>query len=146
MVREQESERADNEGEEDVLDDDIKDILTDLKSPNSDCEKKCEIMDQLVKHVISEELDYEQCSALASNLAEILQDQFEGRIFPDTPTEESIEDRIGKPLFVVFRALCEMTDSDPHRVHILMLLAELYTLQPRLGKLSFLVLGFCWLR
>ena len=91
-------------------------------------------MDQLVKHVISEELDYEQCSALASSLAEILQDQFEGRIFPDNPTEESIEDSIGKPLFVLFRALCEMTDSDPHRGHILMLLAELYTLQPRIGK------------
>lgn len=135
MVKaEQETERGENEDEEDVLDDDIKDILNELKSPNSDCEKKCEIMDQLVKHVISEELDYEQCSALASNLAEILQDQFEGRIFPETPTEESIEDSIGKPLFVVFRALCEMTDSDPHRVHILMLLAELYTLQPRLGK------------
>ena len=132
---EQETERGENEDEEDVLDDDIKDILKDLKSPNSDCEKKCEIMDQLVKHVISEELDYEQCSTLASNLAEILQDQFEGRIFPETPTEESIEDSIGKPLFVVFRALCEMTDSDPHRVHILMLLAELYTLQPRLGKI-----------
>ena len=93
-------------------------------------------MDQLVKHVISEELDYEQCSALASNLADILQDQFEGRIFPENPTEEAIEDSIGKPLFVVFRALCEMTDSDPHRVHILKLLAELYTLQPRLGKLD----------
>ena len=85
---------------------------------------------------VDEELDYEQCSALASNLAEILQEQFEGRIFPETPTEESIEDSIGKPLFVVFRALCEMTDSDPHRVHILQLLAELYTLQPRLGKLD----------
>ena len=128
---EAESER-DNDNEE-VLDEDIKDILNDLKSPGSDCEKKCEIMDQLVKHVISEKLDYEQCSALASSLAEILQDQFEGRIFPETPTEESIEDSIGKPLFVVFRALCEMTDSDPHRGHILMLLAELYTLQPRIG-------------
>ena len=132
----QQIKREENDDDEDVLDDDIKDILNDLKSPNSDCEKKCEIMDQLVKHVISEELDYEQCSALASNLAEILQEQFEGRIFPETPTEESIEDSIGKPLFVVFRALCEMTDSDPHRVHILQLLAELYTLQPRLGKLD----------
>ena len=127
--------KQDNDEEDDgVLDDDIKDILNDLKSPAADCEKKCEIMDQLVKHVISEELDYEQCSALASNLAEILQEQFEGQIFPEIPTEESVEDSIGKPLFVIFRALYEMTDSDSHRVHILQLLAELYTLQPRLGK------------
>ena len=133
---EAESEKEENDAEEDVLDEDVKDILNDLKSPNSDCERKCEVMDQLVKHVISEELDYEQCSALASNLADILQDQFEGRIFPENPTEEAIEDSIGKPLFVVFRALCEMTDSDPHRVHILKLLAELYTLQPRLGQLD----------
>ena len=129
--QETESERENDNDE--ILDEDIKDILNDLKSPGSDCEKKCEIMDQLVKHVISEELDYEQCSALASSLAEILQDQFEGRIFPESPSEESIEDSIGKPLFVLFRALCEMTDSDPHRGHILMLLAELYTLQPRIG-------------
>ena len=129
-----EGERRENEEEEDVLDADIKDILKDLNNPNSDCEKKCEIMEQLVKHVISEELNYEQCSALASNLADILQDQFEGRIFPETPSAEAIEDSIGRPLFVVFRALCEMTDSDPHRVHILKLLAELYTLQPRVGE------------
>ena len=137
IKQEPESERENDNDE--VLDEDIKDILNDLKSPESDCEKKCEIMDQLVKHVISEELDYEQCSALASSLAEILQDQFEGRIFPDNPTEESIEDSIGKPLFVLFRALCEMTDSDPHRGHILMLLAELYTLQPRIGMYC-----LCW--
>ena len=121
-------------GGEDDLDDDLKEILNDFKNSQDEGESQCEIMDQLVKHVISEELDYVQCSALASSLAEVLQDQFEGRIFPaDNPTEDAIEDSIGKPLFVIFRALCEMTDSDQHRVHLLQLLAELYTLQPRVG-------------
>lgn len=46
---------------------------------------------------------------------------------------ESIEDSIGKPLFVAFRALVEMADSDPHRGQLLQLLAELYALQPRVG-------------
>ncbi len=90
-------------------------------------------MEQLVKHITSEDFSYDQCSLAASHLSEILQEQFEGRIFPSDPTPESIEDSIGKPLFVAFRALVEMSDSDPHRCHILQLLAELYALQPRVG-------------
>jgi hypothetical protein len=116
----------------DVLDDEAKVLLQTLRE-QEDGESRCEIMEQLVKHITSEEFSFEQCSLAASHLSEILQEQFEGRIFPTDPTPESIEDSIGKPLFVAFRALVEMSDSDPHRGHILQLLAELYTLQPRVG-------------
>jgi len=90
-------------------------------------------MEQLVKHITSEEFSYDQCGPVASHLSEILQQQFEGKIFPMDPTPESIEDSIGKPLFVAFRALVEMADSEPHRGQLLQLLAELYALQPRVG-------------
>ena len=86
-------------------------------------DEQCEIMDQLVKEYGSSDGGYVQCKALASALADLLQDQFEGKIFPSevinsggqNSIEEAVEDSIGKPLFVIFRALCEMTDSDPHR-------------------------------
>jgi len=90
-------------------------------------------MEQLVKYITSEEFSFDQCSLVAKQLSDILKEQFEGKIFPSDPTPDTIEDSIGTPLFVAFRALVEMADSDPHRGHILQLLAELYTHQPRVG-------------
>ena len=99
-------------------------LTTHIHSPFSGTEdEQCEIMDQLVKEYGSSDGGYVQCKALASALADLLQDQFEGKIFPSevintggqNSIEEAVEDSIGKPLFVIFRALCEMTDSDPHR-------------------------------
>ncbi|XP_059094410.1 integrator complex subunit 3-like [Tigriopus californicus] len=113
------------------LDDDIKETLKELKA-ETECEKRCELIDNLVKTVISEQLDFEQCSALASQLTDVIPEEFEGRIFPENPTLENIEDSIGRPLFVLFRSLCEMSDSD-QRTILLQILAELYTLQLRIG-------------
>ncbi len=124
-------------GEE--LDEDVKELLKELRSEN-DSARRCEVMDGLVKAAISEQLEFEQCSALASHLADVLQDEFDGRVFPESSSglvsAESIEDSIGRPIFVVFRSLCEMADNNPNlksRDVILQLLAELYTLQPRVG-------------
>lgn len=115
-----------------ALDDEAKDLLQNLRE-QEDGEGRCEMMEQLVKHITSEEFSFDQCSQVAKQLSDILREQFEGRIFPSDPTPDSIEDSIGTPLFVAFRALVEMSDSDPHRGHILQLLAELYTHQPRVG-------------
>jgi integrator complex subunit 3 len=124
-----ESEKYDDQ----VLDDEVLEVLEELKHETKDAAKKCEIMDTLVRHACDKDHDFQQCSALASQLAGILQDEFEGRIFPTDPTPENIEDSIGKPIFVVFRWLCESMDGDQNRNVILTLLAELYTLQPRIG-------------
>ena len=107
-------------------------MLQNLRDQDDD-ESRCEIMEQLVKHITSEEFSFEQCRLVASQLSDSLSDQFEGKIFPADPSPDSIEDSIGTPLFVTFRALFEMADSDPHRGHLLQLLAELYTFQPRVG-------------
>lgn len=121
-----------NDDDAEALDDEAKDLLQNLRE-QEDGEGRCEIMEQLVKHITSEEFSFDQCSQVAKQLSDILREQFEGRIFPSEPTPDSIEDSIGTPLFVAFRALVEMSDSDPHRGHILQLLAELYTHQPRVG-------------
>jgi integrator complex subunit 3 len=56
---------------------------------------------------------------VALKLSEILRDQFEGKIFPENPTAESIEDSVGQPLFVMFRTLCEINETDPNRSQLL---------------------------
>ena len=119
-------------GEREELDQEVLDKLEEL-GDEKNCERRCELMEQLVQLVISEQLEDENARQVAEKLSEILKDQFEGKIFPETPTPESIEDSIGQPLFVMFRSLCEISDIDPARTPLLTVLAELYGLQPRLG-------------
>ena len=87
------------------LDEDLLEILGELKA-ETDLEKRCEVMDNLLQVATSDkDVDqFEQCSALASRLAAILDDEFEGKLFPSgDPSAEKIEDSIGRPLFVIFR-------------------------------------------
>jgi len=119
------------EGEEE-LEQEILDRIDDLRE-ETNCERRCEIVERLVQAVISEQVEQEGAALVAGKLSQILQDQFEGKIFPENPTPESIEDSIGQPLFVIFRSLCEISDIDPSRQPVLSVLAEMYALQPRLG-------------
>jgi integrator complex subunit 3 len=87
------------------LDDELKEILLELKS-ETDLARRCEVMDKIVRAASSEEkdLEFEQCSALASRLDDALSDEFEGKLYPsDDPSPENVEDSIGRPLFVIFR-------------------------------------------
>ena len=126
----------------------VSQLLSDLKSAvssktdndtmgRSDEEEKCEIMDQLIKNIISEDdYSYEQCNSLANRLSEILRPSFEGKLFPASGggSIEALEDSVGKPLFVAFRNLCDMADGPDEGSGILLqVLADLYALQPRVG-------------
>lgn len=70
-------------------------------------------------NIYKEQTDGEEARQVAEKLSDILKDQFEGKIFPEVPTSENIEDSIGQPLFVVFRTLCEISEIDPNRQPIL---------------------------
>ena len=116
------------------------DTDNDAMQCRSDEEEKCEIMDQLIHNIISEDFSFEQCNALASRLSEILRPSFEGKLFPASGgggsgcSIEALEDSVGKPLFVAFRALCDMADGpDEGSGIVLQVLADLYALQPRVG-------------
>jgi len=122
---------SNGEGEEE-LEQEILDRIDDLRA-ETNCERRCEIVERLVQAVISEQVEQEGAALVAGKLSQILQDQFEGKIFPENPTPENIEDSIGQPLFVIFRSLCEISDIDPSRMPVLNVLAEMYALQPRLG-------------
>ena len=45
----------------------------------------------------------EEARQVAEKLSHILRNEFEGKIFPEDTTSESIEDSVGQPLFVIFR-------------------------------------------
>ena len=71
---------------------------------------------------------------MAEKLSEILKPSFEGKIFPaNTLDEEALEDSVGKPLFVAFRALSDMVDDGESSGTLFQVLADLYALQPRVG-------------
>ena len=101
-------------GEREELEKDIVDKLEDLRG-ESGAERRCEMMDQLVQLCIAQDVEGDDANRVAVQLSEILKDQFEGKVFPDEPTPENIEDSIGQPLFVLFRNLCEINEIDPRR-------------------------------
>lgn len=135
VSRKKQKSNRDNENhddQEEVLDEEVLEVLQEMKTERKDLAKQCETMENLIRHACDKDYDFQQCSALAAQLAEILKDEFEGKIFPTDPNPDALDDSIGKPIFVAFRWLSESLDGDPRNV-ILTLLAELYALQPRIG-------------
>ncbi|KAG8191408.1 hypothetical protein JTE90_010584 [Oedothorax gibbosus] len=100
-----------------------------------DGETRCEIMERLLEAVLQEEFDQDVTSTLGLCLAQILSDEFCRKIFPTEVDDESIEDSIGTPLFVMFRNLCQTPEDDPNRQPLLNILAEMSMHQSRLGYL-----------
>lgn len=125
------------------LDGDIRDYTMQLQSEN-DQEIQCEIMDRLMQTVVREdEFDSEMAVTLAICLCQILIAKFSNRIFPEVVDDESLEESIGTPLFVMFRFLSSTPEEDPSRAPLFQLLGEMYQKQPRTGYhlLYFLKVG-----
>ncbi|XP_060581601.1 integrator complex subunit 3-like, partial [Ruditapes philippinarum] len=125
------------------LDGDIRDYTMQLQSEN-DQEIQCEIMDRLMQMVVREdEFDSDMTTTLAVCLCQILISQFNNNIFPAEIDEESLEESIGTPLFVMLRFLSSTPEDSPSRIPLLQLLGEMYMKQPRIGYhlLYFLKVG-----
>lgn len=115
------------------LDGDLKKYVVQLQH-EKDNESRCEIMEKLVQAVIQEEdFDSDTGAVLAASLCALLSSQFEQKLFPQELDEESIEDSIGTPVFVMFRNLCQTPEEDPSRQPLLMLLADMYVRQAKVG-------------
>jgi len=111
----------------------IHDLTVELQGERNQ-EMQCDLTDQLMQKVIQEEdFDQEMATTLAVCLCQILSQQFNSKLFPDEVDEESIEDSIGSPLFVIFRFLSQMSEEDPRRQPLLQLLGDMYLKQPRVG-------------
>ncbi|XP_021933684.1 integrator complex subunit 3 isoform X2 [Zootermopsis nevadensis] len=109
-----------------------------------DNEAKCQAMERLVQLVIQEEdMDAEVISLLGSCLCTVLKEQLEGKVFPVEVNDETLEDSIGRPLFVMFRNVVQLPEDDLRRHPILSVLAEMSSHQPRVGYLLLYFLKAC---
>ncbi|XP_041361023.1 integrator complex subunit 3-like [Gigantopelta aegis] len=112
---------------------DLRDLTAQLQS-ESDQELQCETIDRLMQAVIQEEeFDTDIAGPLAICLCQILSSQLNGTLLPDDVDDETIEDSIGRPLYVMFRFLSQMSEEDPRRQPLLLLLGEMYSKQPKIG-------------
>ncbi|KAG1669362.1 Integrator complex subunit 3 [Nymphon striatum] len=123
----------------DLLSKNIKKAIVAMKDEPSN-EIQCEIMEKLLLAILQEEnFDQDTASTIGHCLNHILRNQFIDKVFPDTVDDESIEDSIGAPLFVLFRNLCHTPEDDPSRQPLLLILSEMSIKQSKIG---FLLLYF----
>lgn len=118
----------------DQLSGEIKQYVISLQS-EKDGETRCEVMENMLQSVLQEEFDQDSTTTLGLCLAHILADEFTRKVFPAEVDDESIEDSIGTPMFVMFRNLCQTPEDDPSRQPLLNILAEMSQHQIRLGYL-----------
>nr|CAD7396344.1 unnamed protein product [Timema cristinae] len=110
----------------------LKDKPSDDKSPSLDPE-------------LVQQLDGEFRRAVESLHVEKdneAREQFDDKVFPKEMSDESIEDSIGRPLFVMFRNVVQMPD-DSRRLLLLNLLGEMATQRPQIGYLLLYFLKAC---
>jgi len=119
--------------------------VVDELSSKADNETKCEAMERLVQLVVEEEEEFDSqvISQLGYCLSNALSRQFEDRVFPNQVNDETLEDSIGKPLFVLFRNISQLPENDTRRRPLFAILVELKALQPRLGYLLLYFLIVC---
>ncbi|XP_018427857.1 PREDICTED: integrator complex subunit 3 isoform X1 [Nanorana parkeri] len=99
----------------------------------SDMELQCELMQDIVEQILEDEFDSEQLSVLASCLHELFKHHFRGEVLPEEITDESLEESVGKPLYLIFRNLIQMQEDSNGFSLLLDLLSELYQKQPKIG-------------
>ncbi|KAM3917911.1 LOW QUALITY PROTEIN: integrator complex subunit 3 [Leptodactylus fuscus] len=109
----------------------------------SDMESQCELMQDIVEQILEDDFDSEQLSVLASCLQELFKGHFRvqelfkghfrGEVLPEEITEESLEESVGKPLYLIFRNLIQMQEDSNGFSLLLDLLSELYQKQPKIG-------------
>nr|XP_050855800.1 integrator complex subunit 3 isoform X3 [Vespula vulgaris] len=103
----------------------------------SDNEIRCQAVERIVQMVVEDEIDAETVPGLASCLSTILSTQITAQIFPsDNLNEESLTDSISTPLFVMFRNQYQLCKEEDNRRKLLArVLAEMYSIQPKIGYL-----------
>lgn len=103
----------------------------------TDNEGMCQTMERIVQMVIEDDIDHEMISSLASCISTILSSQITAQIFPsDNMNDEALTDSISTPIFVMFRNQFQLCKEEDNRRKLLArVLAEIQTIQPRIGYL-----------
>ncbi|XP_055351163.1 integrator complex subunit 3-like isoform X2 [Paramacrobiotus metropolitanus] len=103
-------------------------------------EEKCQIMEEFVDDVINkgrnfDSEQYEAVSLLARSLVLVLKPYYDDFRLPQTINEETLDDSIQSPLFILYRRLWEEEDGSLPRKRVIDLLVAMYPLMPVLGYL-----------
>ena len=116
----------------DQLDEDVRPVLQELLE-EKDCELRCELMEKLVQRILADEELESDFSTLATILSHVVQEELSQKVLPSSLDEESVEDSIGSPFFVLLRNLCQTPEEDPSRVPLVSLLLDMSTHLPCVG-------------
>ncbi|CAK8680429.1 unnamed protein product [Clavelina lepadiformis] len=120
------------------LDDTLRDLISQLQDTDiSDLDERCERMQDIVDHVLSmDEFDKDVSVPLSSCLTELLTSHFQQQILKPGSidlNDEYLENCIEKPLYVIFRNLCQNKKDEDSFSVLLSLLSEMYSVQSKLG-------------
>lgn len=129
----------------DEMDNDIKKMASLLLTQrDDDMETQCATMQELCSYLLQmDDFDSDAATPLALFLCSLYNHQFEGDILPADINEETMEDALGKPLFVMFRNLSQDTEDNSCPLQLLILFCIMYEKQHKLGYLLLFFLHAC---
>nr|CAG4642335.1 EOG090X0205 [Evadne anonyx] len=109
-------------------------LYVEMLISESDNEARCSAVENLMQTITQEPIDSDQLQLLVLCLHTIFLHDLTSPLFSGTLTQESIEDSISRPMFVLLRCFAEMVDDDlRNRSAVTDLLVELYKMQPKMG-------------
>jgi len=109
-------------------------LYVEMLISESDNEARCSAVENLMQSITQEPMDSDQLQLLVLCLHTIFLHDLTSPLFSGTLTQESIEDSISRPMFVLLRCFAEMVDDDlRNRSAVTDLLVELYKMQPKMG-------------
>ncbi|XP_017769065.1 PREDICTED: integrator complex subunit 3 homolog [Nicrophorus vespilloides] len=125
-----------DKGNDQIIDGPMRSALNRLQS-EKEKEKRCQLMEALIEHVVLLNEDSEVIPVLAKALcANVLQEDLKSIVFPNNVNEQTLQDSIRSPVFVIFKFLyLRCTSDDTGKQTLLRLLAEIHNIQCNVGYL-----------
>lgn len=101
-----------------------------------DTESQCAVIERLMQDLIEcETFDRPLAKQLGACFSHVLTDEFTRNVLPDTLNNDTLENAIGTPLFVLLRSFCQTSPQHESRRAQLQILVEMSLYQPRLSVL-----------
>ncbi|XP_066967974.1 integrator complex subunit 3 [Macrobrachium rosenbergii] len=116
------------------LETDMRNIIIDLQN-ETDTQQRCYLLQKVCDLILSEDLDQDEALNLASCLCHLLASDLSPgtSLLPQDITSESIQESLGRPLYVLFDNLITLPEDDHRRQPLLQLLVEMHKINNHVG-------------
>ncbi|KAK8749550.1 hypothetical protein OTU49_015426 [Cherax quadricarinatus] len=116
------------------LESDMKTILLEYQN-EKDTKQRCDQLQKLCDLIFSEDLDQEEVNNLTTCLCHLLADDLTPgtSLLPQDISAESIQESLGRPLYVLFDNLITLPEDDHRRQPLLLLLVEMHKITLHVG-------------